>query len=527
MKIVWIVAFLFCFCLLCCCGCGEKAQQQPQENSCLRLNIRGEPATLDPRKGGDLVSASLHFLLFEGLTRLTADFNAVPAQAESIDVSRDGKIYTFHLKETRWSDGTSVTAYDFEATWKDVLDPAFPSVNAYLLYPIANAQAAKKGLLPLSAVGIRAKDAKTLVVELETPLPYFLKLTASPALFPVNHRVDRAFEDWAGQGGLHFVCNGPFRLVRWRHNNEISLEKNPYYWQKNEIAFETVRITMIDNEMTALNLYQNGQLDLLGLPFSPLPADAIADLSKQGELRTQPAGASTLCIFNTTRLPFCNANIRKAFAYAIHREEIVRNITQGSEQVALGVVPSLLRQGRIIPFFKDGDDEKARECLAKGLQELGISRNDLPPITYIYGGGETSHKIVQALQEQWFKTLGILVNLEKNERNILQSRLIARDFCMAQTVWVAQYDDPMSVLERLKCKHDCKNYTSWENAAYVKLLEQSAFDKTLEQRLERLEEAEALLLEEMPVCPLFHWNYVFIAKPHLKQFHLSSLSQYN
>jgi oligopeptide transport system substrate-binding protein len=169
------------------CQNSHQSSRQPHQ---LNVNISGEPATLDPRKGADLISSSLHFMLFEGLTKITPDGSTVPAQAEKIDLSLDCKTYTFHLRECRWSDGTPVTAYDFEKAWKDILDPQFPAANAHLFYPIRNAEAAKKGKVTLQEVGIRVKDPKTLVVELENPTPYFLELTQSttPSIenFPIG-----------------------------------------------------------------------------------------------------------------------------------------------------------------------------------------------------------------------------------------------------------------------------------------------------------------------------------------------------
>jgi len=160
-------------CLFFSCSKVKPSMNKTEQH--LRVNIKSEPVSLDPRKGNNYVAAQLHFMLFEGLLKLNPDLSLSPAQAKSYEVSEDLKTYTFHLDETTWSDGTPVTAYDFEKSWKSILNPVFPSPDAYLFFPIKNAKLAKKGEVPLYQVGITSKDAKTLVVELEFPAPFSYK----------------------------------------------------------------------------------------------------------------------------------------------------------------------------------------------------------------------------------------------------------------------------------------------------------------------------------------------------------------
>jgi oligopeptide transport system substrate-binding protein len=499
----------------------SKNDEIKKTEQLLRANIMGEPATMDPRKGGDPVSSAMHFLLFEGLTRLNQDGKTSLAHAESISVSDDKLTYTFHLRDCQWSNGTPITAKDYEKSWKDILDPSFPSLNAHLLYPIKNAEGAKKGILPLSEVGVRALDEKTLEVVLDTPTPYFLELVSFCVFYPVSHKTDQEHPDWSNEASKNFVSSGPFLLREWQHKNQIILEKNPKYWRRDEIALDSIHFSMIDNEMTALQMYEKGQLDILGNPLSPLPVDAVQELSAKGQLQIRPAPGTTICAFNSTLFPFTNVHIRRAFALAINREAIVKNVTQVDEKPALGAIPPVLKSYKNSCFFKDADHEEALHELELGLKELRIELSDLQGMPYNYSSNELNHKIAQAIQQQWLEVLGIKVKLQNVEHKVMMSKLAKRDFVMAQTIWLAQYNDPMNILERYKFKENIKNYSGWENKEYIALLDKSSTDATTEERNATLEKAEALFIENMPVAPLFHWNSVFISKPYVKNFDMA------
>ncbi len=500
----------------------KPAALQPIKIEQLRLNLSHEPATMDPRKGGDIISSHMHFLLFEGLIKLNENGTLSLAQAESIEVSPDGKVYTFHLRNSKWSNGDPVTAADFEKSWKDILDPMFPSVNAHLLYPIINAEAAKKGEIPLSDVGIKATDAKTLVITLENPTPYFLDLISFCVFFPVNKQIDEADPNWAYEAGEHFVSNGPYRLIRWKHNNEIIVERNPMYWRKERVVADTIHLSMIDNAMTALHMFENGELDIIGNPLSPLPVDALPNLNKQGKLKKKPIAGTTMVSFNTQMVPFSNANVRKAFAMAINREEIVENITQLNEQIATNAIPPILKNNRNREFFKDHDVETARMLFQLGLNELGMCEEDLKEMTYHYTTNDLNIKLAQAIQQQVAKVLGLKIKLEGIENKVFMDKLTKRDYLIAQSLCVAQYSDQMNIFERFKYKHNAKNYSQWENAEFTRLLDQSALEIGVD-RLATLEKAEEIFLNEMPIAPIYHWEFSYMVQPYLNDVGLSPI----
>ncbi len=508
--------------LLALASCQKKEPKTRDILQKVHLNLKSEPATLDPRKGGDVISSHMHFLLFEGLVRLLQDGSIVPAQARTFLVSPDGLTYTFLMRGGLWSDGSRVTSYDFEKAWKNILDPNFPSVNAHLLYPIKNAEAAKKGKLPLESVGLTCPDENTFVVTLEKPTPYFLDLIAFCVFFPVHSQIDKDHPDWAFDAGEHFVSNGPFLLKEWKHNNEILAVKNPLYWDTNRVRPSEIHFSMVDNETTALQMFENKQLDLIGEPLSPIPVEALPELMRKGRVYTHPLGATTMITFNVNAAPFDNKKIRKAFSYAIDRTSIVNNISQTGEIPATCAIPPILKNNINRSFFKDGDAECARKLFEEGLKECGYTREDFKHVTYHYSSANLNHKIAQAVQQQWETTLGVRIKLEQLDAKILMDKLVKRDYQIALSLWVAQYSDAMNILERFKFRANAKNYASWENPQYISLLDQSFYENGL-QRLATLEKAEEIFMEEMPICPIYHWNMPYMIQPHLKHVALTPI----
>lgn len=492
-------------------GCQNKASSLPNHRT-VRLNLKNDPASLDPRKGADIISSRMLFLLFEGLVELNGDYSVTPAQAESYTTSPDGLVYTFVLKKSSWSNGAPVIAYDFEKAWKDVLDPEFPAPNAYLFYPIKNAERAKKGELPLTEVGIRCLDERTLQITLEKPTPYFLELIAFCSFFPVCSSIDTKNPHWAYEAGDDFVSNGPFVLTEWKHNHELVMTKNPLYWDRERNLADTLQFSMISDEMTVFHLFEKGELDMIGDPLCPLPLEALNSLKKTGNVHKHPLGATSFITFNIHQPPFHNEKIRKAFAYAINRQDLVTHILHSDQIPALNMIPPVLKGGENRSFFADNDRELAQKLLQEGLAELGLS--SLPKLTFLYAQTDQNHQIAQAVQQQWKDVLHIDVALENLDFKVLLDRLCQKNYVFGQFMWAAQYTDPMNIFERFRSASLLKNYPGWENQEYVDLLEAS-FYETGEARKAILTKAEEIFLSEMPLCPLYHWetNYALPKSP--------------
>lgn len=512
---------LVCLCMSCHKNGSPRQQAHKREEQNLRISLRKEPFSLDPRKGNDMVASQVQFILFEGLVRLNPDMSFSPAQAESYNISPDGKTYTFHLRDTVWSNGTKVTAYDFEKAWKKILDPQFPSPDAYLLYGVKNGKKAKAGEVSLDKVGIRADGEKTLVVKLESSAPNFLQIVASSVLLPVPAWIDDLDPNWASQR-KSIWSNGPFCLKQWDPNCKLIFEKNPLYHNAAEVKLDRITVDIIDRELSVLHMHASGHFDLVGSPLSFFPSALIEDLERQKSLTFFPVAATKFLAFNTSTAPFQNGNIRRAFAYAISRNSLVQHVTKLNEEAAFNVIPPILIQ-EVARCFSDGDKAKAKLFLQKGLEELGLPLEKLPPPVFMYVSSEINQALAAALQQMWFETLGIQVVLEQTEFKLLHERSRQGAFSIGLFAWLADYGDPMNILERFTDKTHHRNYPKWEHKGYNRLVKEALKASSKSEYLAKVKEAEQLLVAEMPFTCLFHENYSFLIHPYVKGFAISPL----
>ncbi len=490
----------------------------------LKISFTHNPNSLDPRKGSDAVGSTIHFTLFDGLTRMNETSTHEPSTAERIEISDDKTIYTFHLRDSNWSNGDKVVAEDFAYAWRTILDPKFPSPNAHLLYPIKNAEKVKTGVLNCSELGIEVVDDKTLKITLERPTPYFLDLTSFCVLFPVPSKIVKNNPKWADQVTDQFVTNGPFSLKSWKFSNELLFKRNPHFWDRKSVKLDSIRASIIDNETTALALFNSGELDFMGAFLTNIQTDWIPELKKASKLLHKPFGATKIVTFNINSFPFNNLNIRKAFAHAINRRALIDNITQFEELPATGYVNPVLKNNRANTYFSDGDLDAAREYMSKGLEELGLRHpSEIGQVTYDYYNTSTEKKLAQALQQQWNKAFGIEVRLNETDFNIHMDKLNRRDYQFGQFMYIAQYNDQMNILDRFKVKTSPKNYPGWENPEYAKLLDESAYAKTADERLEILERAERIMVSEMPFTGLYHWENIYMQNSRVHDFFISPI----
>jgi len=488
-------------------GCNRNVAQV------VKINIGSEPQTLNPMKARQLSDLNLTKMFFEGLTRADKEGNVTLALAKNIQSSNSGMTYTITLRESKWSNGSTLTANDFLYSWKKALSPSFPSDYAYQLFVIKNAKAVKEGTLPSNLFGVEAKDAHTLVIKLEKPVPFFEKLLAMPIFFPIPEALDRSNPNWASSADT-YVCNGPVILQAWSHHDKIVAEKNPNYWDKSSVRLKTIDMMMISDD-TGLQMFENGDLDLQGSPFSTLPTDSLGSLKNSDELQTLPALSTFFIRMNTEHGPLASEKVRKALALSINRDELVEHVTMGHQVPTTALVP--LSMGlSASPFFTDNDSSQANIFLDEGLEDLSLGKEAFDDITLTYGTASRSHRIAQCIQQQWFENLGLLVKLEALEPKVLLDHLSNKNFHLACSDWIADYNDPISFLEIFKNKSVGTNNTGWESPAYMQAIADSYTQASLAERLDLLKTSEEIIMNEMPIIPVYNNTWLYMKKSGLK-----------
>lgn len=502
------LSYFFIVLLTCTFSCQSKPKIDSKKETTIRINIVDDPKTLDPRKSRSLGERNLMGMIFEGLTRSGKEGKSELALAQDVIISEDGLSYTFTLKEAYWSNGDRILSKDFIYAWQTALSSTFLSENAYQLFCIKNAKEIKEGKKSFSDLGVSAIDEKTLKIDLVNPVPYFFEILSFPVFFPVHKKIDNIPSEC--------ISSGPFLLKEWRHNNFIEVIKNEKYFDANKVQLSSIYMTMVEQE-TEMQMFENKELDWAGSPISTLSLDRIKELKEKKTLRSAPMSGTRFFRVNIEKEPFHNINIRKAFSLAINRQAIVEHIMQGDQKVALQFFPDSINT-----YFQDADVKMAKILWQKGLDESGLSQETFPKVTLLCASAHQNLLVAQAVQQDWKQTLGIDVTIEPNETKVYFSRIGNQDYQISLGSWVADYADPESFLEVFKYKKDSVNNTGWESKEYISLLDKARNVQGKERKTELLH-CESILMEDLPVIPLYHLSNHYLQNSFLKGVVLSSI----
>lgn len=493
-------------------GTEEGTKEDPVAvEKVLYLNNGDEPTSFDPSVGFDAVSWSALNNLMEGLTRLSEDHLAVEATAEKIDVSEDGLTYTFTIRDNaKWSNGDPVVAGDFVFAWRHMLDPETASPAAFLAYFIEGAEAYNNGEGDVEAIAIQAPDEKTFVVKLTSPNEAFPNIVTNPSFFPINEKVATADPKWFTEAAT-FVGNGPFNLASWDHDVKFIFEKNENYWDAGAVKLDKIHWAMVNDSTTSYQMYQANELDVSGIP-----SELAEKLKDDDEARFDDQAGLYFYRLNTSMEPFTNSKIRRAFGLAVNQEEIVEYVTKNGEKPAHGFVTygfigpdgKEFREsvGKLVEF----NPEEAKALLEEGMKEEGYT--ELPKVTLTYSTSDSHQNIAVALQGNFKKVLDVDVELQNIEGKVFASEQKEFKYQASRSSFLHDYADPVNALESF-ITGSSMNRTTWSNADYDKVITDIKNETDANKRWELLKQADELLMQEMPVIPLYFYNQSTLEKP--------------
>ena len=439
-----------------------------------------------------------------------------PAGAETVDISDDKLVYTFHLREdATWSNGDPVVATDYEFAWQQALNPKVASDYAYMLYFIHNAEPYFNGEVEWSEVGVKVIDDYTLEVTLDNPLPYATDLFAFPTLAPINQKFyEEVGADKYATDAEYFCCNGMYELTEWSHNSQIVFQKREDYWNADAVGPDEIVYKIITDSQAGLNSYLSREIDYTDLDSGEVVQQAEA---AGFEVGVKPARSSYYLIVNTEDEFMSNQNLRLALAYAIDKQALIDTVYQNDNQPMTSFTPPAIMgaAGADGPTFQEalleergemypgsGDLEKAQEYLQAALEELGCTVDELN-LSIDCADDSLRRNCATFLQEQWRQNLGI----ENITVNSMQTKQVSAnrqsgDYCMSLGGWSPDYNDAINFLD-LWVTDGGNNDSFWSNEEYDNLIAQATAEADEEVRQQYLFDAEEILAAEMPVIPLY------------------------
>ncbi|MCX6896471.1 MAG: peptide ABC transporter substrate-binding protein [Verrucomicrobia bacterium] len=500
-------------------GCGPRETRVALGNRAqiLHKGNGAEPQDLDPQIVTGVSEHHIIMALLEGLvTEDPVDLHPIPGVAERWDISPDGKVYTFHLRaDAKWSNGDPVTANDFLESFKRMLMPSLATEYAYMHYVVKNAEAFNTGkLTDFEQVGYKVIDDRTLQITLENPTVYFLSLLNHDSWFPVHLPTIRKYgqpyernNKWTRPG--HYVGNGPFVLERWRVNDVIVVRKNPNYWDKDRVRLSKIYFYPIEAGDTEERAFRSGQLHATDTMISgKIPVYQ----KNHPELLVNDAYLGTYFYrFNVTKPPFTDKRVRQALTMAIDREAIVEKIARGGQLPAYNFTPpataGYTARAKITP-----DLALAKKLLAEAGYPDG---KNFPKTELLLNTAESHKAIAEAIQQMWKKNLGIEVELANQEWKVYIDSQRTLDYQVCRASWIADYVDPNSFLD-MWLTGGGNNETGWSNKEYDQLIGDAGRETDAAKRLELFQKAEALLLDELPVLPIYFYTHVAARRPEVK-----------
>ena len=485
-------------------GCGSKT-----DTDTFRFANDTDIVGMDSTVVDDAMSFNAITAITDGLTTVDVKGNTIPGIAKSWDVSNNGLTYTFHLRDAKWANGDKVTAQDFVYSWHRIIKNA--GNYAYMLgsegASIKNADSLiNLGTAAtdeqLNTLGIKATDDKTVVVDLEKNVPYFVGLMSFPCYFPQNQKfVEKCGKNYATKPE-YILGNGAYKMTKWIKGNKATFTKNDKYYDAKSVKTKNLEMYLVQDPKTAAQNFDNGKVD-----YATINSTLVDKYKGKDTFKAIREGYLAYLICNFKADTTANKNLRHALSYAINRKDLCDNILKDGSQPATGFVPAQLCKSPAGKDFReesgkyvDYDVKKAQEYLDAAKKELGT---DTITVDLLYGTDESPmDTFAEYLQGSFTKLKGLKVNMVATvKKDRIYNREASGNFQIACTRWAPDYADPTTFLNVLASSNS-NNYGKWENAQYNSLLKQAQNETDVNKRWNELLEAEKVMMDDMPNIPV-------------------------
>jgi oligopeptide transport system substrate-binding protein len=482
-------------------------------------NIRA----LDPQLAEDVDTAYVVGQLFEGLYNEDPLGNPVPGAAQSYDVNADNTVYTFHLRDAKWSNGDPVTAGDFVYGWQRAVDPATASTYAYFvgLVGVVNADDIVAGKKPVTDLGVKAIDDKTLEVTLNASNPWFVRTLVHSTLFAAPKAViDKFGADWTKPENI--VGNGAYILAENSPGERVVLKRNPNYWDDAKTVINEVQFLTINDESQGLTRWRAGEVDQTDVPAGQYPA-------LKAELPDETVSVPQFCTYYFSINMTATApdalkikEVRQALNLAIDRDVIVNNVLQGGQTAAYSFVNPHTAGFEMPEIAAAGMTQEQRDAKAKELMTAAGYGPDNPlTLDYIYNTSEAHKKIATVVSQMWKEKLGVTLNLSDMEFATLSDMRHSQNYQLARNAWCGDYNEASTFLSLHDSKSE-QNDSGWSNPQVDQLL---AASKTSANPNEQYKQIEEIAAEEIPIMPIYFYAKVFMQTPDVKGWPYDNVEQ--
>lgn len=522
-------------------ACGKHISQSSGNGkyaSSQVLNL-SYPSSLDSIDISNMSGYGSTGNIFESLYRLGKNGSITPGLAKSTKVSKDGKTYTFTIRNAKWSDGSKITAQDFVYSWKRTVTPATKSQYAYLFSGVKNADEIVAGKKSPSTLGVKAQGEHTFIVTLDKPITYFKKLMTYPLFGPISEKAVKKWGNKYATKAQYMLYSGPFKLTGWTGtNNSWQFVKNNQYWDKKAVHLQKINYTVNESTTTTLNLFQEKKLDL-----TQLASEQVKNMKSSSDYTTYPYSITAFLVYNfqdsnaTIKKALNNAKIRQAISLSINRKTLVKNVIGDASTVSKTFVPQdLVKDAKTGKDFADESTVKnstsynkalAQKLWKQGLKETGIKKLS---IQLLASNDEPNKPISQYLKSALEKNLdGLTVNLSNIPSKVASSRAQSGDFDLYLSGWGADFNDPISHLQ-IMTNNSGYNYGKYNSSTYNALVNkaqnQDANDTSA--RWQDMINAEKMIMKDQGITPLYQTVYSYLQNPKVKGIiHNTAGTQWN